>query len=74
MSDTVREFMEADQGALAAQHKDLTKYVLKNLQVTMEKCADDNELSLAEMDFDSPNYPYFANCVKNNVFFNPKLN
>ena len=74
MSDSVRQFLEADQDALASQHKDLTKYVLKSLQVTMDKCANDNELSLAEMDYDSPSYPYFLVCVKNNVHFNPKLN
>lgn len=74
MSDTVRGFMEADVKALAAEHKDLTKFVLKSLNHTIETCAADNDLSAAEMDFDSPNYPYFANCVKNNVFMNTKLN
>ena len=74
MSDTVREFLEADKSALAAEHKDLTKFVLKSVNQTLETCAQDNGLSVEEMDFDSPNYPYFSNCVKNNVFFNPRLN
>lgn len=74
MSDTVRGFMEADIGALTAEHKDLTKFVLRNLNETIETCAADNELNASEMDFESPNYPYFANCVKNNVFLNTKLN
>lgn len=74
MSDSVRGFMEADVGALTKEHKDLTKFVLSNLNQTIETCAADNDLSVAEMDFESSNYPYFANCVKNNVFFNTKLN
>jgi len=31
MSDSVRGFMEADVGALTKEHKDLTKFVLSNL-------------------------------------------
>ena len=74
MSDTVRGFMTADVKALAAEHKDLNPFVLSSLNKTIETCAADNGLKADSMDFDSANYPYFANCVKNNVFFNTKLN
>jgi hypothetical protein len=74
MSDTVRGFIEADVKALTAEHKDLTPFILASLNKTIETCAADNGLSTAEMDFESPSYPYFANCVKNNAFFNTKIN
>ena len=76
MSDSVREFMtlNADAKALGAENKDLSPFVLSNLKKTIETCAADNGLKADSMDFDSASYPYFANCVKNNVFFNTKLN
>jgi hypothetical protein len=40
----------------------------------MENCAQDTEFPLEEKDFDHGSFPWFANCVQNNVFLTPALN
>ena len=40
----------------------------------MKTCAADTEFPLEDKDYSHESFPYFANCVKNNMFMNLTLN
>ena len=66
--------METPAEEIAASNKDYTFFVQAKLEKVMENCATDTEFPLAEKDFDHGSFPWFANCVKNNVFMSTTLN
>ena len=72
--ENVKSFMEKETSEVASEFPTYTFYAQAKLGEVMENCAADNEWSLEEKDFDSASFPYFANCVKNNVMFNAGLN
>ena len=55
-------------------YPEFTNFVSASLKKVMKTCARDTEYSLADNDTESENYPWFKNCVRNNVFLSPTLN
>jgi len=74
MDSRLREFMEQDSKARSAENKDYTFYTDAKFNEVLERCAGDTEFSLLDKDFESSNYGWFANCVKNGIFMSPALN
>ena len=72
--ENVKAFMETPAEEIAAENKDYTFYVQAKVNDVMENCAKDTDFSLADKDFEHGSFPWFANCVKNNVFASPVLN
>ena len=72
--ENFKQFMEKDTSDLASEHKTYTFYAQAKLADVMESCAKDTDFPLEEKNVDHGSFPWFANCVKNNVFLNPTLN
>ena len=66
--------MERDTSDVARENKDYTFHVQSKLEDVFQTCAQDTEFPLEDKDFSHESFPWFANCVKNNVFMNPVLN
>ena len=74
MADNLKAYLERDRESIAGEYKDYTFHIHNKMKSVMQACASDTEFDLASKKYSSENYPWFANCVKNNVFMTPSLN
>ena len=75
--ENVKNFLEADHAELQKNNKDYTEYVQVEASLVIARCASDMQFpgeALGNKDWSHEAFPYFANCVRNNVFMDVTLN